>query len=101
MPNMSELAIMGLCTPNSTEFHYDPRPTGAGKRFIVWASTVPYFSERNTTIPGFFMRVDTRIIWPMAFDTPTFGPQVDNYAGWFRCVRDLSDAEWQAAKKRK
>ena len=101
MPNMSELAIMGLCTPSSTEFHYDSAPTAAGKRFIVWASTVPYFSERNTTTPGFFMRVDTRIIWPMAFDTPTFGTQVENYAGWFRCVRDLTDAEWKAAKKRK
>ena len=98
---MSELAILGLCTPNSTEFHYGNAPTGAGKRFIVWSSTVPSLSERNTTPPGFFMRVDTRITWPMAFDTPTFGPEVAPYAGWIRCVRDLSDAEWSKYKNMK
>lgn len=100
LPNMSEMAILGLCTLGSKEFHYDTRPTGAGKRFIVWSSTVPALSERNNTPPGFFMRVDNRIVWPMAFDTPKFGSEVENYAGWVRCVRDLSDSEWQAAKKR-
>ena len=102
LPNMSEITIMGLGTPSSTEFFYNNAPTGAGVRFYIWGSTIPASSEkREGALTGFFLRVSERLAWPMSFDTPVYGPQVENYAGWIRCVRDLSDAEWQAAKKRK
>lgn len=101
LPNMSELTMMGLGTPSSIEFHYSYAPSEAGRRFVVWSSTVPSRSERSTTPPGFFMRVDEKIAWPMTFDTPTFGPQVAGYAGWVRCVRDLTDKEWSEYKSKK
>ncbi|CQB88980.1 Uncharacterised protein [Chlamydia trachomatis] len=102
LPNLAELTIMGLGTPSSQDFYFKNRVTNSDKYFIVWASTVPSRSERADAVkPGFFMRVDTNIAWPMGFDAPIFGPQVANYEGYVRCVRDLSDAEWQAAKKSK
>lgn len=101
LPNMSELTMMGLGTPSSKEFHYSYAPSKAGRRFVVWSSTVPSRSERSTTPPGFFMRVDEKIAWPMTFDTPDFGPQVAGYAGWVRCVRDLTDKEWSEYKSKK
>lgn len=102
LPNLAELTIMGLGTPSSQDFYFKNRVTNSDKYFIVWASTVPSRSERADAVKlGFFMRVDTNIAWPMGFDAPIFGPQVANYEGYVRCVRDLSDAEWQAAKKSK
>lgn len=101
LPNLAELTIMGLGTPSSRDFYFENRVTNSDKRFIVWASTVPSRSEGSSAVkPGFFMRVDTNIAWPMGFDAPTFGPQVANYEGYVRCVRDLTDAEWQAAKNK-
>lgn len=100
LPNMSEMAIMALTVPHNSDYFYFNNKKNGDKVFNVWSSTRPSAHETRTGKNGFFMRVGDNITYPMGYDAPGYTWQVGDWKNYVRCVRDLTDAEWQAAKNK-
>ncbi|OFO55216.1 hypothetical protein HMPREF3027_03610 [Porphyromonas sp. HMSC077F02] len=100
LPNMTELAMIGLGVPNTNYFNRIANKRSTDAVFITWSSTILSKDEDNVE-SQFFMRVDNDLAYPMSKDAPGYGSQSDTWKGYVRCVRDLSDAEWNKYKNMK
>lgn len=100
LPNMSEMAIMALTVPHNSDYFFFNNKKNGNKVFNVWSSTRPSAYETRTSKNGFFMRVGDNITYPMGYDAPGYSFQVDDWKNYVRCVRDLTDAEWNKYKNK-
>ena len=102
MPNLSELAIIGFGVPDVNYFMRVANKRNGqvgGGLFITYANTLLSTIESDPTAL-FFMRLDKDIAYPMSIKMSGYGGQVKDWEGFVRCVRDLSDEEWQEYKNK-
>lgn len=96
VPNFLELSIMAYQVQDAKAYFYD-QWTQEVK--ILWSRSVSDVVGKSVS-DALFLRLDlsnnNNHIWPISTIAPKFGEVVDKEKtmGRFRCVRDLTDEEW-------
>lgn len=94
LPNLVEISIMGCGTEDANDFI--SAASTAAQPNNIWTSTVISSTETRRGIRNYSLYYNGYMTYPMSSFAPGYGKSIldGDWAGAIRCVRDLTDEEY-------